>query len=198
MAGKYVYVKARKTKPHEGGHWSKQKHIEVATTYLATGSMELTSQQCNVPVPTIKLWRKHEWWDELVKDLQNTDNEKLDSKMTKTIDKALEAIMDRLENGDYIMDQKTGKVKQVPVKIRDATVAMNTLLDKRQLLRKLPTKIVEQSSTQHQLQELAKQFASFVTGQQPKEESLEKVVNEFIDGETVEQGEDGKYYLKET
>ena len=196
MPGKYVYVKMKKTKPHERGHWSQNKKLEVCTTWCATGSVPVTSTQCNVPTETIREWQRQDWWKELVTDLRNSDNEVLDTKLTKAMDKALEQIMDRLENGEYVLDQKTGKIKQIPVKLRDSTVALNTLLDKRPLLRKLPTKITEQQTTQAQLANLAQQFATFVTVKQ-QEEKLEHVVNEFIDGETVEKDADGNYFVKE-
>lgn len=196
MPGKYVYVKMKKTKPHEGGHWPQKKKIEACTTWVACGSNQLTAMQCNIPLGTIELWKRQQWWKDMVEDLRNCDNEVLDNKLTKAMDKALEQIMDRLENGEYVLDQKTGKVKQVPVKLRDSTVALNTLLDKRQLLRKLPTKITEQTSTTQQLKNLAEQFAQFVTGKKA-EDHVEKIVHEFIDGETVEQDVDGKYFVKE-
>ena len=61
--------------------------------------------------------------------------------------------MDRLENGDHIYDQKTGRIRRAPVKLRELNATFNTLLDKRQLLRNKPTKIVEQQNTATQLAE---------------------------------------------
>jgi len=61
----------------------------------------------------------------------------------------------------------------------------------------LPTKITEASDTKAQLANLAQQFAQFVTGK-IKDEPVEKLVNEFIDEETVEQDEHGKYIVKES
>lgn len=194
--GKLVYVKAKKTQPHQGGHWSEKKRYEAVCLWVSGMSLREVSLQANVPYETIAKWRASTWWNDIVKDLQSEDKQVTDAKLTKILDKTLDTIMDRLENGEFIYDQKTGKVKRTPVKIRDATVAMNTVLDKRQLIRKEPTKIVEQSNTAQQLQNLAEQFASFVTGQ-VKKEKLEHIVNEFIDGDTVEQHEDGTYVLKE-
>lgn len=194
--GKLVYVKAKKTQPHQGGHWSEKKKYECVCLWASGVTMREVSVQMNVPYDTLARWRASTWWNDIVKDLQSEDKQITDAKLTKILDKTLDTIMDRLENGEFIYDQKTGKVKRTPVKIRDATVAMNTVMDKRQLIRKEPTKIVENGNTAQQLQNLADQFAAFVTGQK-KPEQLEKIVNEFIDDTTVEQQEDGTYVLKE-
>lgn len=194
--GKLVYVKAKKTKPHEGGHWSEKKKHESVVMFAAGMPIRQISVELNIPFETVKKWRYSEWFAEMVEDLRSDDKQKLDAKLTKILDKTLDELMDRLENGEFVYDQKTGELKRTPVKLRDTTVAFNTIMDKRQLIRREPTKITEQSNTATQLANLAQQFASFVSGQQPKEK-LEHVVNEFIDGDTVVQDGDGTYSLKE-
>ena len=194
--GKLVYVKAKKTKPHQGGHWSDAKKQEAVCLWVAGMSLSKVAVHLNVPYETVKEWKKKPWWDEIEKDIKSDDKQKIDAKLTKILDKSLDTIMDRLENGEYIYDQKTGRLKQTPAKLRDATVAFNTVMDKRQLLRKEPTKITEQTSSADQLKQLAEHFANFVTGIQ-KQEQLKDVVNEFIEGETVELQEDGSYQLKD-
>ena len=93
-------------------------------------------------------------------------------------------------------DPKTGKVKQLPAKLRDLNSAFNSLMDKRQLIRRQPTKIIEQSNTAAQLQNLADQFAAFVTGKE-KKDKFDDLIDQVIEGDTVEEGEDGVYYVKE-
>ena len=195
--GKMVYVKAKKTLPHQGGHWSETKKQKAVCLWVAGIPLTQIAVELNVPHETIKGWRTTTWWNDIAKDLRSEESQKLDAKLTKILDKSLENIMDRLENGEFIYDQKTGKVKRAPTKLRDSTVAFNTLMDKRSLIRKEPTKIVEQQSTAQQLENLAKQFEQFVTGK-IKEEKLKDVVAEFIIDDTVQQDEDGTYYVKDT
>ena len=192
IIGKFVYIKNNKTKAHQLGHWKEAKRIEVVTLFLSIGSMTEVAKITGVPYPTIEGWRRQDWWKELVEKMQAEDDQKLDAKTTKLIDKALEQLMDRIENGEHIYDQKTGKVKRMPAKLRDLNTAFNTILDKRQLLRNKPTKIVEQHSTAAQLQNLAESFAKFV---QKKTEELPE--RHYIEGDTVVQNEDGTYELKE-
>ena len=191
--GKMVYVKATpKTSHLQTGHWSEKKKYECVCLWASGMSLKEVSLQTNTPYATVRQWRTCKWWEDIHKDIKSEDSQKLDAKLTKILDKTLESIMDRLENGEFVYDQKSGKLKRTPIKLRDATTAMNSVLDKRQLIRKEPTKIVESSSTAIQLQNLAAQFAAFVN--KPKEE---KLVDQYIDEVTVTQDEDGTYSLKE-
>lgn len=187
--GKLVYVKENKTKPHQPGHWKESKRIEAVTTYLSTGNLSETARIIGVPIRTLETWKISDWWKEMVNKVQSDEDQQLDAKTSKIINKALDSLMDRIENGEYVYDQKTGQLKRAPAKLRDLNTAFNNLLDKRQLLRNKPTKIVEQQSTALQLQNLANQFAQFV-----KKETKEM---EYIEGETVVQGEDGVYEIKD-
>ena len=152
--GTWVYVKCKKTKPHEPGHWSEKKQLEVVTTYLALGNLSETSRVCNVPMRTVTLWKSQEWWSKLVNDIQSGEGQRTDNKMSKTIDKALDMLMERMEQGDYQYDQKTGRLVKVPLKARDLGQA-------------------------DRLAQLATQFAQLV-GQKVEPE---KLVNEYIEGE---------------
>lgn len=191
MPGKMVYVKMNKTKAHQGGHWKEAKKIEAVTTYLSTGNLTETARMLAIPIRTMESWKISDWWKELVAKIQAEDDQQLDTKTSKAINKALDNLMDRIENGEVIYDQKTGQLKRTPAKLRDLNTAFNNLLDKRQLLRNKPTKIVEQQSTAVALQNLANQFANFT-----QKHETEKVV-EYIEGDTVIQNEDGVYELKE-
>jgi len=188
--GKYVYVKNNKTKAGELGHWKDTKKLEVVATWLATGNLAETARITMVPVRTIEKWRVSDWWKQQVNNIQSEEDQKLDAKSSKVIERALDHLMDRIENGEFIYDQKTGQVIRTPAKLRDLNTAFNTLLDKRQLLRNKPTKIVEQQQTATQLQNLAEQFAKFVKNTAPKEV-------EYIEGETVVQNEDGVWEVKD-
>ena len=194
--GRMVYVRNKKTLPHQPGTWSEKKKHEAVCLWVSGMSLTKVSAEINVPVETIRDWRISKWWKEIAEDIQSEDSQVLDAKLTKILDKSLEVVMDRLQNGEYIYDQRTGKLRQTPAKLRDANTAFNTLMDKRQLIRKQPTKITEQSSTAANLANLAKQFELFVTGQ-VKAPDIYKEVTAVTEGETLTQNEDGSYELKE-
>lgn len=190
--GHFVYIKTNKTKAGETGHWKETKKIEAVTTYLSTGNQLETCRLTGVPVSTMTKWRTEDWWKEMEKKIRSEEEQQLDAKLSKIIDKTLERLVDSIENGEHIYDQRTGQVKRMPAKLRDLNSAFNTILDKRQLIRKQPTKIVEQQSTATQLQNLAESFAKFVNQKVVEPEPMH-----YIEGDTVIQNEDGVYEINE-
>ena len=185
--GKFVYVREKKTLPHEPGWWDKKKQLEAVTTYLATGSIAETSRIINVPYRTVQSWKlESEWWPKVVEEIQSGENQKVDQKMSRIIDKTLEKLVERIEDGDYMYDQKTGRMVKVPLKARDLERITSGLFDKRQLIRKQPTNIKSDPSNQtDRLLKLAEQFASFAAGKE-KEEPKEIVDEYIVDGEWTE------------
>ena len=175
MAGKYVYVKAPKrndiSQSESRGWWSEKKKNEALAFYVANGSITETSREVQVPVPTLNKWKASDWWKDRIRDIQNEEYDKLDVKLSKALDKALDQVVNRIEHGDHIYDPRTGAIRQIPAKLRDVNNAFNSIMTNRQLIRKQPTKIVEQQSTAAQLTNLAAQFAAFVSGK-PEEDNL--------------------------
>ena len=192
MAGKLVYIKMNKTKAGEPGQWKETKRIEAVTTYLSTGNLTETGRLTGVPLKTMEQWKTSDWWKEMEKKIRSDEEQHLDAKLTKIIDKTLEKLVDSIENGEHIYDQRTGQIKRMPAKMRDLNNAFNTILDKRQLIRKQPTKIVEQTNTATQLQNLADQFAKFVN-----QKVIEPEPIHYIADDTVIQNEDGVWEVKE-
>lgn len=166
----WVYVKKRKTKAGEGGHWPESKRVEVLTTYLSTGSPKLTVAITGVPMATFEVWKKSVWWKEMEEQIRNNEDMELSAKLKKVVDKSLETVLDRMENGDFMYDPKEGRMVRVPVKMRDTHKVMTDVIDKRMLLQKRPTKITEhQTTVDDRLKNLAQQFAQFVTGKQQEQ-----------------------------
>lgn len=138
---------------------------------------------CNVPTVTLRKWQKQDWWADLVNEIQKSDGQKSDNKMSRVIDKALDLIVERMEQGDYQYDQKTGRLVKVPLKARDLERVASGLFDKRQLIRKQPTNIKSSDLNQgERLLQLAEQFAKFAAGATAKPVE-EKVINEYIEGD---------------
>ena len=102
------------------------------------------------------------WWQEMVSMIQTESDQELDAKLQKRIDKALDVVMDRLENGDFQLNQRTGEITRMPVKLRDAGKVVTDLFDKRSLIRKnLNKPEVNAEAVADVLAKLASQFAEF-------------------------------------
>jgi hypothetical protein len=185
--GRMVYVRAKgKRTADRGGHWHDQVKTRSVQLVMAGKTSREVSMELRVPFHTIVKWRGEPWFKDMVKELQEDDGHQLDSQITQIMHTTLDVIQDRLKDGDHVRDDKTGKVVRVPVKIRDANNAFNTLMDKRQLIRKMPTKISDTSSVNQQLQVLANEFKKFLGHKIPAES-----ITQVIEGEHVFINEDG-------
>jgi len=180
-----VWVRSKKTKAGQPGWWPEKKKIEVLTTFLATGSQAHTSAITGVPEETIRVWRKSDWWAERTKEIKSDNNIVLDQKLTKVMDKALDAVLDRIENGEYMYDPRSGDIVRVPAKLRDVQKVAGDMIDKKQLLEKVSKGKEEQKQqiTADHLVMLAKEFAKFATGKEvPESQDIKSV----IEGEHTE------------
>jgi hypothetical protein len=140
MPGKYIYQRMRKTKPgrENGGWWPEAKKIEAVTAAMSTGSLPIAASIVKVPVDTIRHWKKQPWWKELEQQIHDEDNQELDSKYTRIIRKTLDVVEDRIENGNFQFDPKTGRVIRIPVNLRDTHRVMSDLVNQRRVIRQEP------------------------------------------------------------
>lgn len=164
--GNWVYVRNNKTKAHQPGIWNKNKHTEAVMTWLATGNLVQTAAITKVPLATIKHWRRQPWWKEAVEAFYDDDKQELDAKYQKIVRKALTVMDDRLTNGNFQLDQKTGRILRVPVSLADSHRVMKDLVDQQQVLRKDKKEEQQQVQTtiNDTLQKLAKQFSDMAKG----------------------------------
>ena len=187
--GRKVYIRGKKERPGDGMMWPEKKKMEALTTYLAVGTLPLTSAVTNVPVETLKYWKRSAWWAEAMKELQYEDNIAISAKLNKVLEKSLAAVEDRLENGEYMYDPRTGDVKRIPAKLRDVHKVTTDIVDKKQQLLKLHIKdevAQPQQVTADHLVQLAQAFAQFATGKAPTLPNPTEVTNEIIEGECEE------------
>ena len=146
-----------------GVHWSDKTKIKVVKDWLKTGSLADACRKNKVPYFTVLDWKRTTWWKELVERYR----EEIDLRSSSTIDDivvlSFDAIKDRLENGEHIIDSKTGEVIRVPTKSRDLAHITKILSDRQDIL--IKRKKVEDNDTQsikEKLTDLASHFSSFV------------------------------------
>lgn len=177
MAGYYKYFPVFKNKAdNTRTRWSEKKKMEAVATYVRTGNQDLTARLTGIPEPTIEYWRRQDWWNTALASIQAQEGAQLDRRMSRTLESAMEAIEDRLTNGDYILDSKTGRVIRIPPKMRETAQVVNILFDKRQLIRNQPTKITDNKQSQDELlKKIANNFEKLVLGRTPQEIEAEDV-----------------------
>lgn len=146
----------------EGNTYTWEKKYEVVSQMHITGNMRLVSEMAGVPYDTVKAWKRQDWWKELEENIKAVETLEVNTKLKKIINKSLDVISDRLENGDVVLNNKTGELLKKPVSLRDANTAANTVLThKRQIDKAQEEKTEKQESMKDVLSMLAKEFSSW-------------------------------------
>jgi hypothetical protein len=144
-------------------HYTDKEKMEVACTYAVTGNSRRTAEITGYPEGTIRAMKTTEWFHELQSRIIKEQDEELGTKLTQLIDKAVDNINDRLDDGDYFYDAKNEMLKRKPMTGKDVAIVGAILVDKRQLLRGQPTSRVEKVSQEDVLGKLAEQFRQMAT-----------------------------------
>jgi hypothetical protein len=148
----------------ERGRYTWEKKYATVAIYLKCGSLRETERNSGVPATTIENWRKSSWWDQIVSEIKKAQHAEQDNKLTQIITKALGKIEDILDNGELILNNKTGELVRKPVGIRDATRAASELMQRQESLNKtLAFEEVQKQTVDETLKYLASEFAKMVT-----------------------------------
>lgn len=84
------------------------------------GSVKMVSELTKIPQDTIYIWKRTDWWNNLVNEIRKEERLTLSTKLKNVMEASWAVVADRLENGDWIYDQKTGELRRKPVSVRDA------------------------------------------------------------------------------
>lgn len=163
-------------------HWEDKKKLEVVTTYLALGKLPLVAAMTNVPLSTLRQWKMQPWWKEFEVEITSEDDLELSGKLKKIVDRSLDAVVDRIANGEFKVNNKTGKVDRVPVNLRDVHRVSVDLIDKYNLIRGKPTSRVEKVAIEDAMIKLANQFQEWAKSLKKEE----KILGEDSSGLTIE------------
>jgi len=129
--GEIVEVKRKQSK------WlSPTKKAEAVTAYLSLGNATLVSALIGVNPGTIRSWRTMAWWKELETTIRDEENLMLDVKLSKIVNKTLNLLEDRIDNGDSYFNPKTGRLEKKPLNANVANKVLSDTFDRRQVLRR--------------------------------------------------------------
>jgi len=146
----------------EGGRWSWDTKQEVVQKMLVLGNTQLVSALTGVDASTITTWKKQDWYKELMASYRGDKALAVDAKMQAIVDKSLDIVADRLEHGDKVLNNKTGKIVSKPVSMKDAALVARDLMVRQQAIRKDENEdTVHKETTQDVLKSLAKEFAKW-------------------------------------
>ena len=153
-----VHVRRRGVK-QEGKWWSDSQKIEAVTLWLTLGNLVMVSATTRIPEDTLRKWRATQWWKELAEEIKLQDKMQLSASAKNLVDKSLAVIADRLEQGDWIYDQKTGQMRRKPVSMKDALAVADRMIEQKEKLEK--TSVIQDSveSVEAKLTRLMEKFA---------------------------------------
>lgn len=183
--------------PHaRNATWPIEKKIEAVTTYLALGNLRQVAAVTGVSYGMIKQWRIAPWWKDIELEVIASRRVASGNKLAKIIDKSLDVIDDRLENGDFVLNNKTGELIRKQVTLRDASTAANALMQRAAIIEKLnrDEKVAETAvSIQDQLASLAAEFAKF--NNRSKANATDAEFTEVVE-QPRESGEDADFEVE--
>lgn len=179
--------------------WSEQKRIEVATAHAMGLKAPMIEAATGVPSQTIRHWRMQDWFKDLVSEMQREEDIEVDAKFTKILNKSLDSVVDRLENGDFMFDKKKGTFVRRPIYIKDAAKVADLVFDKRNLLRGKPTTIsAKQEQMTDRLTKLALEFERFVKAKDITSEVIDANNGEVRICSSVQDGEESRGTVQES
>ena len=141
--------------------YSDTQKIEAVQTYLMLGNASQTAKLLNIPLVTFNVWRYSEWWKDIEADLKSEETIVFSNRLQKIINKSIEVVEDRLENGEFVYNQKTGKLVRKPVLLKDAHKVATDLIERKQKLQRPDNYKVAEEGVAEKLEKLAKQFEQF-------------------------------------
>jgi hypothetical protein len=168
-----------------GKHWNDTQRLEAVKLYLVTGNYAVVSAALEIPYATLNRWKYANWWKDLMVQLKAEETIELSARMKKLAGKALDVTEDRLENGNFQLDQKTGEVRRVPVNMKDAAKVATDLMTQQQKLEDKPVQQQIENTVNDRLAKLAEEFAKFAQAKQIEAKPIQteyKVIDNATEG----------------
>lgn len=173
---KAITWRNRKKTHKPGETWPIEKKVEVVGHWLVVGNMKQVAGITGVPYDLIRKWKAQPWWQEIEAEIRLSQNIELDNKLTRIVNESLGQVEDRLANGDFIYDQKSGEMKRKPVALRDIHRVAVDMMTKRQMVRKEESiDTTSKLTVEEQLKQLAMEMAKWNKAHDSKPEVIDLV-----------------------
>ena len=159
-------MKVQKDRPRNAEtnlRWSEKQRMDAVNSYLLLGNLALTSRILNIPEITLRVWKAQTWWKDAVAEIRSSEKVELTARVKKLVNSALAVVEDRLVNGDFQYDQKTGEVVRKPVNMKDAHKVAIDMADKQDALEKADKPEQTEEHVEDKLLKLAEKFADMAT-----------------------------------
>ena len=166
--------------------WSDKQKMDAVNSYLLLGNLALTGRLLNIPEITLRVWKATTWWKDAVAEVKASEKIELSARIKKLVDASMTVVEDRLSNGDFQYDQKSGTMVRKPVNMKDAHKVAVDLQARQDIIEKTDVVVQTEEHVEDKLLKLAEKFADMAT------KKIEQNNNDrrTVDAETVDvQGE---------
>jgi phage pi2 protein 07 len=177
LTTKIVRKKVYKNPDKDGrtAHWHEDQKAKAITLYLSIGNLAEVARRTEIPEQTLRNWKQMDWWKEAVEDIKKEKAQALSGKLSNVVEKSLATVEDRLENGDYVYDPKTGEVKRIGIKAGVANQITKDMLDKKIAMDKIASKDTSsEQAIEQRLKSLMDEFLKFAKSRTIEAESSEQ------------------------
>lgn len=172
---------------HPSSKYTSEEKVAAVLSYVVTGTSKRAAKNLkiqegiDIPHSTIRYWKASAlWWPDVYAECKKKKQEELDGKFTEFIHTAIEVVVDRVKNGNFVIDKATGEQIRLPMGGKEAAWCMGVFFDKRQLIRGDPTSRIEKVSETDRLDSLEKSFKQMSS-------SVQGLNANLIEGEVVKE-----------
>ena len=162
-------------------------HRKLCEIYLDTGNMSKAAKLTKVSYGSALNWQKEPWFNELIEEIKHERSQEVVTKVNLLKNRALEVVEDRLVNGDYIYDQKTGETVRKPIGAHIASRVMKDTFDialrREQMEMNKKVKETEEKITDRLLK-LGEEFKKFAKSKEIKGEVIDDTMEENVQLQT--------------
>jgi hypothetical protein len=150
------------------GWWTDKQKYEAVAAYLLIGNLAQVSRMSGIPDITLRKWKSSPWWPEAEQEIKRASKLQLSGKLSKAIQLANLAVEDRLENGDWVFNPKTGTMVRRLVSADTAVKILDKLIDKQLVLEKHADENVHvtQEGVTERLEKIAHELLKFTKASQ--------------------------------
>lgn len=171
-------------------YFNLEQKTDACALYCVYGDIDQVSEMTGIDPKFLRQWKDEPWWTEIQKKVFVEQNEKLASRISGVLDKSLEHLVDRLDNGDYLWDVRKSKLVRKPVDTKVLSNLFNNLVTRRQLIRGEPTSITSQVAVDDRLKLLAQQFEKFSNAKEIEGETYGNTIQEISTNESQKTNEE--------
>jgi hypothetical protein len=154
-------------------HHQDDVKIDTIKTFLALGgNLVLTAGATGISYQTLKYWKASNWWNTVITELRKAEKLELSANTKKILNKSLALLEDRLDKGDFIYDQKKGKLIRKPVPAASLHKIAVDMMERKDVLDKATSEENINESNDSKLIKLAEQFAALAAKAIEKQKNL--------------------------